>query len=385
MTRKCWTKSLGERGHRIRLYEKYPGGPITRSVYIDGKEVRKSLAHRDKEKATRQGYELLNALLTNENALDEQSLTLGLLADLYLESPAHLSKKARTQRDEGRMLRQVVEFFGKARRVETISESDVKRYTMARRQGDVAPPGAAHGRPVRDRTIEAELEMLLRALRWAARERKTNGERLLKENPLVGVRLPSEKNPNRPVMSHDVYLRLLDFADRVHALLKLALVVAEGTGRRLSAWRNLFWDDVDFDAGTIRWRAANDKKGYEQVVPMSNAVKRVLTAARRAQQTIGNTPVFPAPKNPAQPGGRHVLDGWPRKAYRLARLTPPPAGMWHSLRRKWATERKGYPVKDVAFAGGWRSERTVLSSYQQADAETVRQVVLHPTQRIVSR
>ena len=51
--------------------------------------------------------------------------------------------------------------------------------------------------------------------------------------------------------------------------------------------------------------------------------------------------------------------------------------MWHSLRRKWATERKGYPLKDVAFAGGWRTERTMLSSYQQADAETVRQVVLH--------
>ena len=183
MTRKCWTKSLGERGHRIRLYEKHPAGLIMRSIYIEGKEVRKSLGHRDKEKATRQGYELLNALLTNENALDEQSLTLGLLSDLYVESPAHLSKKARTQRDEGRMLRQVVEFFGKARRVETLSESDVKRYTMARRQGDVAPPGAEHGRPVRDRTIEAELEMLLRALRWAVRERKTNGERLLKENP----------------------------------------------------------------------------------------------------------------------------------------------------------------------------------------------------------
>src|SRR3989475_1920903 len=97
------------------------------------------------------------------------------------------------------------------------------------------------------------------------------------------------------------------------------------------------------------------------------------------------SPVFPAPKNPAQPCGRHVLDGWLRKAYQLADLTPQPGGMWHSLRRKWATERKGYPVKDVAFAGGWRSERTVLSSYQQADAETVRQVVLHPTQRIVSR
>lgn len=43
-------------------------------------------------------------------------------------------------------------------------------------------------------------------------------------------------NRKRPVMSHDVYLRLLDVAERVHPLLTLALVVAEGTGRRISAW-----------------------------------------------------------------------------------------------------------------------------------------------------
>jgi hypothetical protein len=42
-------------------------------------------------------------------------------------------------------------------------------------------------------------------------------------------------------------------------------------------------------------------------------------------------------------------------------------------------------VKDVAAAGGWRDTQTLLNSYQQVDAETVRQVVLHPTQRIVSR
>lgn len=43
------------------------------------------------------------------------------------------------------------------------------------------------------------------------------------------------------------------------------------------------------------------------------------------------------------------------------------------------------PIKDVTFAGGWRTERTLLGSYQQADAETVRQVVLHPTHRVMSR
>src|SRR2546425_2433573 len=377
-SRRCWSKSIGERGHPVRLYEARPGGPIMRSVFVAGKEVRKSLGHRDKEQAVQQGYELLTALLANEEALDEQSLTLGLLADLYHTSPAHQSKKPRTQRAEGQILRRVVEFFGRTRRADTISESDVKRYTMARRRGDV-------GRPVGDRTIGADLEMLLRAIRWAVRERKPNGERLLKENPLLGVRLPSEKNPQRPVMKHDEYLRLLEVAQRVHPLLKLALIVAEGTGRRLSAWRSLFWDDVDFEAGMIRWRAVNDKKGYEQVVPMSDAVKQALSAARRAQKAIGNTPVFPAHKNPATPCSREMMDKWLRRAFQVAELAPPPPGLWHSIRRKWATERKGYPVGDVAAAGGWRDTQTLLTSYQQVDAETVRQVALPPTQRVVSR
>ena len=42
-------------------------------------------------------------------------------------------------------------------------------------------------------------------------------------------------------------------------------------------------------------------------------------------------------------------------------------------------------MNDVAAAGGWRDTQTLLTSYQQVDAETVRQVVLHPTQRVVSR
>jgi integrase len=206
----------------------------------------------------------------------------------------------------------------------------------------------------------------------------------VKENPLFGVRLPSEKNPKRPVMRHDEFLKVLDVSPRVHPLLRLALIVAEGTGRLLSAWRNLSWDDVDGETGTIRWRAEHDKKGYEQIVPMSEAVSVALATARREQKTIGSTPVFPAPRNPTQVCGRHLLDGWLRKAYRLAGLISQPGGMWHTIRRKWATERKGYPVKDVAYAGGWRTERTMLSSYQQADAETVRQVVLHPTQRVMT-
>ena len=38
-------------------------------------------------------------------------------------------------------------------------------------------------------------------------------------------------------------------------------------------------------------------------------------------------------------------------------------------------------MKAEASAGDWRDERTILTSYQQVDAATVKQVVVNPTQR----
>jgi hypothetical protein len=54
-SRRCWSKSIGEPGRRVRLYEARPGGPIMRSVFVNGREDRKSLKHRDKEKAINKG------------------------------------------------------------------------------------------------------------------------------------------------------------------------------------------------------------------------------------------------------------------------------------------------------------------------------------------
>jgi hypothetical protein len=42
-------------------------------------------------------------------------------------------------------------------------------------------------------------------------------------------------------------------------------------------------------------------------------------------------------------------------------------------------------VVDVAAAGGWKDLRTVQTSYQQADADTVREVLLRPTWRLERR
>jgi len=73
------------------------------------------------------------------------------------------------------------------------------------------------------------------------------------------------------------------------------------------------------------------------------------------------------------------------RAYEVAEITKEPGSLWHALRRKWATERKGYPISDVAAAGGRRDKQTLLESYQRADEETIRMVVLNPTMRLASK
>src|SRR5712692_2449880 len=116
-----WSKSIGERGRRVRLYEARPGGPIMRSIYVNGREDRRSLGHRDRELATRQAYELLRVLLANESAITEESLTLGLLSRLYLESPQHRGKGKRTQCKDRRKRERVVAFLGPTRNVVSLS------------------------------------------------------------------------------------------------------------------------------------------------------------------------------------------------------------------------------------------------------------------------
>jgi integrase len=52
----------------------------------------------------------------------------------------------------------------------------------------------------------------------------------------------------------------------------------------------------------------------------------------------------------------------------------PSAGLGlHSLRRMFATELKGIPLKDLCALGGWKDAQTVLKCYQKADEATMRE------------
>lgn len=65
------------------------------------------------------------------------------------------------------------------------------------------------------------------------------------------------------------------------------------------------------------------------------------------------------------------MPGW----YLLAGLSKEPGRGWHSLRRKFATELKHTPLKDLCALGGWKDPNTILKCYQRPDEGTMRQAL----------
>jgi integrase len=371
---KTWRKSLGERGLRVVLFERKPGGVLYREAWIGGKRVvaKKSLRHRDREQAKADGYQLLARLKSHQDARTRTEVTLETLFDMYIGSSAHRAKKDLTRRQDEQKLQWVVEALGPERSVRSLSPDDVERYRQARMRGE-----CASGKRVGPRTVAADLVALNTMLNWGTRKRDRRGEPLLSFNPLRGVRLPVEKNPRRPVETYDRYLKLMGVADEVDPRLPLALTLAESTGRRIGAILKLRHEDLDLDRlpyGWLRFRAEHDKTGHEQWVPLAQVARGVLVEHMR--HVLTGEWLFPSERKPSQPVDRRTMDRRLEEAYERTGLERLEGGLWHPWRRKWATERKGMPVKDVAAAGGWSDTATLLRSYQQSDEATLTQVVL---------
>ena len=71
-------------------------------------------------------------------------------------------------------------------------------------------------------------------------------------------------------------------------------------------------------------------------------------------------------------GGPSLVPPFVERGAKLAGLPQGQRLGWHSLRRKFATELKATPLKDLCAMGGWKSPQTVLTCYQCADEETQR-------------
>lgn len=128
----------------------------------------------------------------------------------------------------------------------------------------------------------------------------------MERDPTRGLEIPREKNPSRPVATHDrgyairaVY-RKVDARtddggerDRTESVFPEIFEVVVGTGRRISAVCNLQTEDLELDRtpdapdGAIVWPEDTDTMGRRWRCPVSAALREALGAALRKLRKRG--------------------------------------------------------------------------------------------------
>lgn len=221
----------------------------------------------------------------------------------------------------------------------------------------------------------------------------------MERDPTRGFEMPREKNPKRPVATHDrvdairkvyrqVTMRIERGAKResVESWLPEIFEVAVGTGRRISAVLQLRLQDLELDGtesepwGAITWPADTDKMGKEWRCPVSTVVREALEGAMKKRQRLGHVGpgyLFPSAEDPQKPVSIYQASKWLRTAEKEAKLEHQRGGLWHPYRRLWASSRKGLPDVDVMRAGGWASHEALKQAYQHPDSATILKVVTH--------
>ena len=364
----------GEWGrNRVRIFPDPKTGLFQIEWRENGRRLSRSLKHRDWRRAKRQADQFAAGFIDAPDGKAEakpEPLTLETLFDIYGEEVTP-TKGAHSRGHDRAAMRMFLQFFGRSRDPATLSQRDWDRFIRARRAGRIGPSG----RPVSDRTVEYDLKLLIAVLNWAAKSRDEQGRLLLDRNPLRGLRTPTEKNPTRVVLSEDEYRALVKVARRVDWRFHVALVLTHETGHRIGSIRQLRWCDIDFEGGTIRWRAEHDKSGYEHITPVTAEALRALKEVWSPNALAGEDPVLPAPRNPLACLGAARLHAWWSKAQILAGLKPMPGRGWHSLRRKFASDLMDQPLKVLCQLGGWKTAKTVLRCYQRADEGQLRKAL----------
>ena len=373
--RKRRSYSAGEWGrNRVRIFPDPKTGIFQIEWRDNERRLTRSLGHREWVRAKRQADEFAAGFvgpdLNGKAEAEPEPLTLGGLFDIYGEEVTP-TKGWHSRGHDRAAMRMFLRFFGRNRDPATLSQRDWDRFIRERRAGRIGPSG----KPVSDRTVEYDLKFLIAVLNWAAKSRDERGRLLLDRNPLRGLRTPTEKNPNRVVLAEEEYRALLEVSRKVDWRFHLALVLAHETGHRIGAIRQLRWADIDFEGGTIVWRAEHDKSGYEHITPVTAEALDALKEVRRWDPLAEEGPVLPAPSNPLAVVGAARLHAWWSKAQILAGLEPKPGRGWHSLRRKFASDLMDQQLKVLCQLGGWKTAKTVLRCYQRADEGQLRKAL----------
>jgi integrase len=375
--KQLWSYSAGHYGrNRVRVFERPERGDVLLQYTerdTDGtlRPKRVTLGRCTRGVARAKADEVAARFLSAPAKSEPEPVTLQALFDIYGREVSPQKGDSKRQHDE-RSARMFVRFFGAERDPRTLSRREWDRFIADRRRGGIAPTKSGKGKAVGDRMVGYDLAFLRAVLNWATTASDDRGGVLLERNPLKGLTLPTEDSPVRSVIAAEQYEVLREAARNLGQDVELMLVIVHETGHRIGSVRRLRWSDIDLDRRMIRWRAENDKIGFAHETPLSKEAVELLTRAQRAQAVIGDAWVFPSPGDESKPCSRHLARDLFERLRDRAQLPKGQRYGWHSLRRKFASELKAIPLKDLAHLGGWKDPATILKCYQKPDEATQR-------------
>ena len=400
--KKNWARSFGSYGYRVRVFEAAESGILygeTRDPSLKSGYRAVSLRHRDRRRAEAWAKEQAAKLLTGDTSIRNPTPTTSRIFGMYLANQT-VRKGPHEQQADRRRAQMWLQILGSRKDFRLLTLNEWNRFMELRCLGAIDSHGcevAGKDRtPVRAATAGADLVFLRSVLNWACRWQDDAGRYLLREDPSRGYSIPQERNPRRPVVDEDRYEHVLAAAQTmtmrvdwfgkpvsVPSHLPALLVLAHGTGRRISAILKLQYGDLKLDDGpfgSICWPADTDKRGKQWTVPISREVRAVIDQLLAERPGIGKAWLFPSPRRASKHLSKDVASTWLLKAEVLAGVAKQNGSLWHAYRRSWATSRKFMPDVDVAAAGGWSDVSTLKQCYQHADVETMFRVVSEPVQ-----
>lgn len=299
-----------------------------------------------------------------DGAGDEpRPITLKEFTKVYLGLRGDISEGTRTE--HARTLRYLAEHFGEQRLLGSIRPLHARQFISWYRQ-----------RKHRKRCpAPATVNKLVRECRRIMREAVDCD--LLRKNPFVGIRQEKVGEPGWQFVSPEHFRALLAASPslRWRAMITLGYCCGLRQGEIL----NLTWNDIDFDAASVRVvrKSATDtvkawtpKDKDLRVVPLPEAALNVLTelhlhAGERQVYVCVNS------KGPAI-GDRLQRQNLPREFRALRRRAGVPKCTFHDLRKSFCTNLAGHvPLHVVQELAGHADIRTTRKHYLQVRAEQV--------------
>ena len=249
-----WSKMIEEAGFRIRIYERPNGAGVYFSFIIDGKKTQRSTRRTDRKEAEEYAREVVRLVARDRLLGRSGPVKLGEVFRAYADHKEPLL--ALDRRTSAKSRRKIfLRAWGAEQVIDDIGQTHIDRYVHLRTTGQLFHDHKFRRaeKGVRQGTLDTELRWLSSVFNFAVGF-KTDGRRLLQANPLRDVEWGREKNPRRPVASHQRFLETLKHVDTVDPTgrLRCTLILARYTGRRESAICHLRASDFLHDASAIR-------------------------------------------------------------------------------------------------------------------------------------